>query len=121
MKFEHIGEKMVIFKVFFCKTYKLRILLFLPPAKTKLSHKTFQPCLNAREIETSVEPVSIAKGCRFTNSSRFYSLKVYSKLTIALTVVSIGEERATNTCRLINTYERNQITQNNDFLNCILF
>ena len=42
-------------------------------------------------------------------------------MTTVLTVISIGEERATNTCCLINTFERNQITQNNDFLNCILF
>ena len=40
---------------------------------------------------------------------------------MALTIISIGEERVTNTCRLISTFERNQITQNNDFLNCILF
>ena len=40
---------------------------------------------------------------------------------MAMTAISTGEESATNTCRLINTFERNQITQNNDFLNCILF
>ena len=40
---------------------------------------------------------------------------------MALTVISVGEERATDACRLINTFERNQITQNNDFLNYILF
>ena len=40
---------------------------------------------------------------------------------MAPTVIQVGEERATDTCRLINAFERNQITQNNDFLNCILF
>ena len=42
-------------------------------------------------------------------------------MTMAPTVIQVGEERATDTCRLINAFERNQITQNNDFLNCILF
>ena len=40
---------------------------------------------------------------------------------MTLPAISIGEERVTNTCRLINTFERNQITRNNDFLNCIIF
>ena len=40
---------------------------------------------------------------------------------MALTVISIRDKRATNTCRLINIFKRNQITQNNNFLNCILF
>ena len=40
---------------------------------------------------------------------------------MAPTVIQVGEDKATGTCRLINTFERNQITQNNDFLNCILF
>ena len=56
---------------------------------------------NAGQREISIEPVSITKGCRFTYQSHFYSLKVYSKLTMALTVVSIGEERA-----LFNQYFR---------------
>ena len=77
--------------------------------RTRHSNQAF----NARQIEISVEPVSLAKGCRFTYQSR-YSLKVCSNLTTTLTVIS-------NTCCLVNTFERNQITQNNDFLNCILF
>ena len=76
---------------------------------------------NTCQRKISIEPVSTAEGRHFTYQSHFYSLKVYSKLTMALTIISIGEERATNTCRLINTFERNQITRNNDFLNWILF
>ena len=47
---------------------------------------------NTRQREISIEPVSIPEGCHFTYQSRFYSLKVYSKLTMALTIISIGEE-----------------------------
>ena len=75
---------------------------------------------NTCQRKISIEPVSTAEGRHFTYQSHFYSLKVYSKLTMALTIISIGEERATNTSRLINIFERNQITQNHDFLKCIL-
>ena len=114
-------EKMVILKFFFVKPISYGYYFFCHRQKQNYCIRHSDRAFNARQREISVKPVSIAKGCRFTYWSRFYSLKVYSKLTIALTVVSIGEERATNTCRLINTFERNQITQNNDFLNCILF
>ena len=62
---------------------------------------------NALQIEISVEPVSIAKGWRFTHQSCSYSFKVYSKLTMTLTFISVGKERATNTGCLTNTFERN--------------
>ena len=39
---------------------------------------------NARQVEISVELVSMAKDCRFTYQSRFYSLKVYSKYMLPL-------------------------------------
>ena len=54
----------------------------------------------------------------------FCSFRDYSNLTMALRVISIGEESATNRCRFINTFERKKkFTQNNEFLKryCVLF
>ena len=120
MKFEHLGEKMVVFKLFFAKSISEEYCSFCYRRKQNYRTRHSNQAFNARQIEISVGPVSLAKGCHFTYQSR-YSLKVCSNLTTALTVISTGEERATNTCCLANTFERNQITQNNDFLNCILF
>ena len=67
MKFEHIGEKMVIFKAFFAKPISYGYFFFCHRRKQNYHIRHSNRAFNAREIETSVEPVSIAKGCRFTN------------------------------------------------------
>ena len=107
--------------IFFAKSVSDRYFFFYHRRKQNYHIRHSDQAFNTCQREISIEPVSIAEGCHSTYQSRFYSLKVYSKLTMALTIISIGEERATNTCRLINTFEINQITRNNDFLNCILF
>ena len=107
--------------IFFAKSVSDRYFFFYHRRKQNYHIRHSDQAFNTCQREISIEPVSIAEGCHSTYQSRFYSLKVYSKLTMALTVISVGEERATDACRLINTFERNQITQNNDFLNYILF
>ena len=75
MKLEHLGEKMVIFKGFFCKIFKWQILLFCPWQKQNYRICHSDQAFNACQIEISIEPVSIAKGCHFIYQSCFYSLK----------------------------------------------
>ena len=69
---------MVIFKLFFCKTYKLRILLFFATGEKKII---------AYEIPTGPSmlvkerfPLSLFL-FRFSYWSRFYSLKVDFKVS----------------------------------------
>ena len=102
-KFEHLEEKMAICKgFFFGKSISEGYCFFCYRRKQNYYMRHSDRAFNAPQIEISVEPVSTAKGNRFTYRSCFYSLKVYSILTMALTVIS-------NICRLINTFERNQI------------
>ena len=53
----------------------------------------------------------------------FCSLRVYSNLTMALTVISIGEESATNRFCLINTFKRkkNKLLKTMNFLKDIAY
>ena len=87
---------------FFAKSISEGYCFFCHRRKQNYYIRHSDRAFNAPQIEISVEPVSTAKGNRFTYRSRFYLLKVYSILTIALTAIS-------NICRLINTFERNQI------------
>ena len=115
---------MVIFKYFFAKSISDEYCFFCYRRKQnyhiRYSDRTFDTC----QIEISVELVSIAKGFRFTYWSRFSFIENLQQLDNDTdSHFKRRRERATNTHRLINTFERNEITQKNDFLKryCIIF
>ena len=55
----------------------------------------------------------------YLSISLFLFIKVYGNFTIALTVILIGEERATNRCSLINTLERKNSNYSKQLLKSI--
>ena len=83
------------FKGFFKKISKRHICFFCPWRQQNYHICHSDRVFNAHQIEISVEHVSMAKGCPFTYRSCFYSMKEEERGE----VISIEEERATNTCR----------------------
>ena len=92
---EHLGEKMVILRGFFKKSLSGTYCFFWPWRQQNYRICHSDRVFNARQIEISLEHVSIAKGCRSTYRSCFYSMKEEERGE----VISIEEERATNSCR----------------------
>ena len=69
-------KKWSFLRGFFVKSISDK-LLFCPLRKQNYRICHSDRAFNARQIEISVEPVSVARGCRFTYRSRwfFFSLK----------------------------------------------